>query len=275
MGRMAKARVGRDDRGRLGVFGRGVMSGVERRRRIVIPAGDEALAEETAHELNRRLALGDLSWFEREAKQPNHPRRVPTFTEWSQRWLDDLEGQVTVATFRDYRGHLRDLTGRIGNKRLDRVTPGDSVAVRNALTRQGLRHRTIRNRLMVVRMVFRDARLAGLMAATPPLRWCAAGTPSSWPRSPATRRAAWWSRSTTRSSTPRTGPRELARRARAGAPGAALRLARPGTPSAPTVAGESETRNSAATHRRGGGIWRARHDSNMRPPGPQPGALSN
>jgi hypothetical protein len=142
---MAKARVGRDDRGRLCVFGRAVLGGVERRRRIVIPSEDEALAEETARELNRRFALSDLSWFEREAKQPGQPRRLPTFDEWSQRWLEDLEGQVTVATCRDYRGHVRDLAGRIGGKRLDRVTPGDLVAVRNALTRHGLRQRTIRN----------------------------------------------------------------------------------------------------------------------------------
>jgi len=53
------------------------------------------------------------------------------------------------------------------------VTPGDLVVVRSALTRQGLRHRTIRNRLMVLRMVYRDARLAGLIDSNPldvPLR---------------------------------------------------------------------------------------------------------
>ena len=64
MSGMPRARVGRDDRGRLCVFGRAVVRGVEKRRRIVIPGDDEALAVETARELNRRFALGDLAWFE-------------------------------------------------------------------------------------------------------------------------------------------------------------------------------------------------------------------
>ena len=164
---MARARAGRDDRGRLCVFGRALVRGVERRRRIVVPGDDEALAGETVRELNRRFALGDLSWFAQGREGARPPPRVLMLADWSARWLEQLEGQVTAHTFKDYRSHVRDILRRFGERRLDRITPGDVLILRDACVREGLRDRTIRNRLGVLRMLYRDARFAGYVDSSP------------------------------------------------------------------------------------------------------------
>jgi len=132
---MARARAGRDDRGRLCVFGRALVRGVERRRRIVVPGDDEALAGETVRELNRRFALGDLSWFAQGREGARPPPRVLMLADWSARWLEQLEGQVTAHTFKDYRSHVRDILRRFGERRLDRITPGDVLILRDAIER--------------------------------------------------------------------------------------------------------------------------------------------
>jgi len=164
---MARARASRDDRGRLCVFGRAVVRGVEKRRRIVIPDDDEALADETVRDLNRRFALGDLAWFEERHDEPRRVRQALTLADWSERWLEQLDGQVTAHTFKDYRSHVRDLVQRLGERRMDRITPGDVLLLRDACVREGLRDRTIRNRLGVLRMLYRDARIAGHVDSSP------------------------------------------------------------------------------------------------------------
>ena len=218
------------------------MRGVEKRRRIVIPGDEEALADETVRELNRRFALGDLSWFEESRDEPRRPRPTLLLADWSERWLEQLEGQVTAHTFKDYRSHVRDLVRRLGERRMHRITPGDVLILRDACVREGLRDRTIRNRLGVLelrskRVTFRPLeaaelqRLAGVLEVPQNDGWAKAlerprvapregdaqkalrrtyiTSPLVCGRNPklvaGARRAGWWSRSTTRSSTRRTG----------------------------------------------------------------------
>jgi hypothetical protein len=88
MGPMARARWGRDDRGRVCVFGSAkTAAGTRLRRRIVVPGNDEELAAETVRELNRRFALGDLTWFEEDTRRAGRTRRprAPTLSDWLDR----------------------------------------------------------------------------------------------------------------------------------------------------------------------------------------------
>ena len=96
---MARARWTRDDRGRVCVFGSArAPDGRRLRKRIIVPENDEALAAETVRELNRRFALGDLTWFQEPAhRAPGRSApRSPTVAEWCKRWLDEASGEIFV-----------------------------------------------------------------------------------------------------------------------------------------------------------------------------------
>jgi len=139
------------------------------RKRLVVPEDDEALAAETIRELNRRFALGDLSWFlESPHRAPSRSAgRVPTLTDWSERWLTEARGEIGEHTWRTYRTEARALQRRIGGRRLDQITVSDLIELRRDLKRLGRSERTVRNRLAFLRLLIRDARLAGLVASSP------------------------------------------------------------------------------------------------------------
>lgn len=167
---MARARTGRDDRGRLCVFASVRASGGQRlRKRIVVPGDDESLAAETVRELNRRFALGDLSWFLEPT--PRAPRRTapraPMVAQWCERWLEESRGEIGDHTWRTYRSEANDLARRFGDRRLDQITVSDLIALRRDLKRLGRSERTVRNRLAFLRLLIRDARLAGLVESSP------------------------------------------------------------------------------------------------------------
>ena len=170
MAAMARARTGRDDRGRLCVFASVRAPGGQRlRKRIVVPGDDESLAAETVRELNRRFALGDLSWFLEPT--PRAPRRTapraPMVARWCERWLEESRGEIGDHTWRTYRSEANDLARRFGDRRLDQITVSDLIALRRDLKRLGRSERTVRNRLAFLRLLIRDARLAGLVESSP------------------------------------------------------------------------------------------------------------
>jgi integrase len=134
-----------------------------------MPGNDAELAAETVRELNRRFALGDLSWFEESTHRSRRRRsaRAPTLADWSQRWLERARGEIGEHTWRTYRTEANDLERRFGDRRLDQITVADLIDLRRDLKRLERSERTIRNRLAFLRLLIRDARPTGLVDANP------------------------------------------------------------------------------------------------------------
>jgi hypothetical protein len=117
MGSVARARTGRDDRGRLCVFGSArAPDGQRLRKRLVVPEDDAALAAETIRELNRRFALGDLSWFEESPHRSPSPKRrrerQPSRTGRSD-GSTEARGEIGEHTWRTYRTEARALSAAL------------------------------------------------------------------------------------------------------------------------------------------------------------------
>ncbi len=114
-------------------------------------------------------------------------------------------------------------------------------------------------------------------AATSRVRSSAAATRSSSRRRSGTRRAVWWSATTTRSSTRGPGPRPRSSsgcvRSTAGVPSKTARSWHPMSSLwvPPMAAGKMLRRKVGNTEE----FWHAGRDSNPRPPGSKPGALSS
>ena len=120
----------------LYVYASGKVDGRRQQRRMRIAGDDEALAEEVARELNRRFLLGDFSFFEK-ASRAQTARKQPNLRfdleEWGSHWLESYEPPVVeLATWKNYRAHLRDLARRIGHLRLEEITQGVTVDLRTA-----------------------------------------------------------------------------------------------------------------------------------------------
>jgi site-specific recombinase XerD len=170
---MARVWVSVDAQGRIWVAGEAELDGhrVQRRRRV--PDDDRALADESVRTLNARFLVGDLDWFERarrrRAKRPA-PRAlaVPTLESWSARWLELVKPpEIAEHTFRNYRTHAQDLARRIGDRRLNEIDLSDVLSLQRKLRAEGRRDPTIKDRLGVLRMMIRDARLHGLVKTSP------------------------------------------------------------------------------------------------------------
>jgi integrase len=167
---VARTRVGRDDRGRVCVFGSArTPDGQRLRKRLIVPDDDEALAAETARELNRRFALGDLSWFQEESHRvaSKPAARAPTVSDWCDRWLEHARGEIGDRTWRNYRSDANDLAERFADRRMDQLSVSDLITLRRDLKLANRSERTARNRLAFLRLLFRDARLAGIVQASP------------------------------------------------------------------------------------------------------------
>jgi len=167
---MARARWTRDDRERVCVFGSARTSDGRRlRKRIVIPENDEVLAAETVRELNRRFALGDLSWFDEPARRApsRSAARSPRVAEWCERWLTDARGEIGHHTWKTYRTEANALSRRFVDRRMNEIAVSDLIELRRDLKRLGRSDRTVCNRLAFFRLLFRDARLAGLVDSGP------------------------------------------------------------------------------------------------------------
>jgi integrase len=140
---MARAVVWKDSRGRLNVIGRGVIGGQRYWRRLIIPKNDEVLAKEFARALNLRFALGDLSWLlqARGARAKSRKTKAPaTLGGWAPQWLEGYRPPVVgPRTWYNYSLHVRDLVKRLGGRTLPRV----------------------------LRMIFRDGRIRGLVESSP------------------------------------------------------------------------------------------------------------
>ncbi len=134
----------------------------------------------SARSRRRRRSSGEIRTAERYRTRGRRPAPHPEgahvaqhalhaerLGEWSRSWLEQLDGQVAAHTFKDYRSHVRRIVQRLGERKLDETTPGDVIGLRDACPREKLRDRTVRNRLGVLRMLYRDARLSGLVASIP------------------------------------------------------------------------------------------------------------
>jgi hypothetical protein len=171
MSPMARAVVWKDSRGRLNVIGRGVIGGQRYWRRLIIPKNDEVLAREFARALNLRFALGDLSWLleARGARAKSRKTKAPaTLGGWAPQWLEGYRPPVVgPRTWYNYSLHVRDLVARLGRRTLPSIEQGTLLDLRAELERKGLSTRTVGDRLAVLRMIFRDARIRGLVDSSP------------------------------------------------------------------------------------------------------------
>lgn len=128
-------------------------------------------AECTYVELRVRFALGNLAWL-LEGKgtapaRPSRPARTPTLAEWVERWLEGLHEEIEESSWRTYAGDARDLARRLGEYRLDQITPSHVDELRRTLRAEGKRDRTIRNKVMTLGTLYRDARVARLVDSSP------------------------------------------------------------------------------------------------------------
>ena len=155
----------------LYVYASGKVDGRRQQRRIRIAGDDEALAEEVARELNRRFLLGDFSFFEK-ASRAQTARKQPSLRfdleEWGSHWLETYKPPVVeLATWKNYRAHLRDLARRIGHIRLEEITQAVVVDLRTELETEGKRKRTVDGRLGVLRLILRDAKMREHIVKSP------------------------------------------------------------------------------------------------------------
>lgn len=166
---MAKAWVGRDWQGRLCVFGEGEVDGERRQRKKRVPKDDESLANEVARQLNSRFLLDDLGWL-REGRRPKtrsrprpKPLQCPTLSDWGEGWIESLKPpELAESTWRNYRTHKNAIVARFGDLRLDELDLSDVRRLETEMRRGGKSESTIRDRVGVLRMMVRDARIEGV-----------------------------------------------------------------------------------------------------------------
>ncbi len=172
---MARAWVSRERGGRVCVHGEGTIEGRRVQRRLRVAGNDEDLAQETARQLNGRFILGDYGWL-LERKKPRRPRRsrrpatliAPTLGEWIDTWLETVRPpELSLHVWKNYQGHGRDLRRRLGSLRLTEIEVGDARAVAQQLRTEGRAEPTIKDRIGVLRMMLRDARLDGIISSSP------------------------------------------------------------------------------------------------------------
>ncbi len=179
---MARAKTWVDPRGRLNVVARGTENGRELKRRQIIKGNDQTLADEVVRQLNARFAMGDLSWLKEPMRRAAEaqPKHVPvTLDEWAQQWLESNKPPVIgKRTWENYSIHVRDLTARLGSRRLTSLRTGDILELRRTLQSESARRgkkgeakplaaATIKDRLGVLAMIYRDARVEGLVEFSP------------------------------------------------------------------------------------------------------------
>ena len=173
---MARAWKVRDRTGALCISAEGTIEGKRRQRRVQVPDADEALADAIVEQLNQRFRFGDLGWLaegRRITGQTNRrrwrKRTTPlTIAEWSERWLQMIRPpEIAESTWRNYRFHANDICTRFGSRRLDDLDVADILFLQRSLRSQGRAEPTIRDRLGVLRMMLRDARLHGLVSSSP------------------------------------------------------------------------------------------------------------
>ena len=81
--------------------------------------------------------------------------------------MEGARGEIGDHTWKTYRTDGRDLVRRLGDPRLDRITMGDLIQLRRVMKQAGRSDRTVRNRVAFLRLLFRDARLEGLVDQSP------------------------------------------------------------------------------------------------------------
>ncbi len=173
-----KARLWTDDRGRLNVVGQGVLmragTRVRRKRRMIVPKGDPELGAEIVRQLNVQFAMGDASWLEGQTDPEPKPVRPSTLSEWAPLWLQSCAPPVIgQRTWYNYSIHVRDLVERLGQRSLGSIDTAEVLHLRSALEssrgKRGapLSRTTVKDRLGVLAMMLRDARIEGLIATNP------------------------------------------------------------------------------------------------------------
>ena len=184
-----RARVGRDDRGRLNVYASGRIvtvdpaTGASKRerlqRRVIVPDDDAELAEEIARDLNRRFAVGDLSFFDSVRKAPAARRaevgQIPqttaaaswTFSEWYKKWIKTYEPpHVSKRCYVNYRTHGQWFVSRFGAIALESISPAALIEARDALE-LAHRPRTVGSYMGTLRLILRDAEISGHLSRNP------------------------------------------------------------------------------------------------------------
>lgn len=170
-----RARVGRDDRGRLNVFasGRVLRKGKRARlqKRVIIPGDDEKLAEDVARELNREFATGDLSFF---GEPKDEPEATPApavgglaFSEYARIWIEAYRPpSVSKGCFNNYRKHRDHFSARFADVPLAAIGPSDLLDARREIE-AGHKPRTVSSYMGTLHLIFRDAEIAGHITHSP------------------------------------------------------------------------------------------------------------
>ena len=114
--------------------------------------------------------MGDLSWFDSDAPgslaQPKVPD--PTLRKWADEWLEANKPPVIGKhIWSNYRTHINYVCKTLGERRLSQISAGDLLSLRSQMKREGRRDPTIRDRLGVLSMLYRDARLSNAVASSP------------------------------------------------------------------------------------------------------------
>ena len=170
---MATARLGRNDRGELYIFASVMIDGERIRRKMRVPNDDEEVGQEAVRQLQVKLSMGNLSFFEAPSgshlkARPSQPAQGETFQEWAPRWLASVEPpEIEESTHRTYRTHVKHLVAAIGACPLSEIREGVVKRVRQEMQREGRAIRTIDSRLGVLRLMMIDARGEGLIEKTP------------------------------------------------------------------------------------------------------------
>jgi len=91
-----------------------------------------------------------------------------TLAEWARRWLKTYQPPaVSRRTWQNYSYTVEDLVTRLGAKPLAAITPAEVLDLRASLEQEDLSPRTVGDRLGVLRLVLRDARIRGLVSTSP------------------------------------------------------------------------------------------------------------
>jgi integrase len=178
-----RARVGRDERGRVNVYAAGRVVRVDaegnrvhvrlQRRVIVREATQEAsekLAAEIAAELTKEFALGDLSFFEGGKPKPlpvAPPGAGITFAEWWPTWLATYEPPtVGQRCYDNYATHGKELVELLGARALSAIGVAEILEARRALGEKR-KARTVTSYLGTLRLCLRDAEIRKQIAVNP------------------------------------------------------------------------------------------------------------
>ncbi|MCP5059779.1 MAG: hypothetical protein GY937_24005 [bacterium] len=168
---MAKAWLARGKRGELIIHAKGRIGDQVLRRQKRVPDDDPELGDEMIRQLNRDFLMSNFSWLTRAAERADigpipRRRRGPVFSEWADRWLEDLKGEIEESTRRNYKSHVEDLKRRMGKETLASISLGAVKVLRKQLS-SSLAARTVQSRLGVLRLILIDAREDGLIDSTP------------------------------------------------------------------------------------------------------------